>query len=52
MKKFLVQMIVNVTLMYMMRMSLMTLTSGRPGAINNPIHTVPCIVISNMKHRF
>ena len=29
------------TLMYMMRMSLMTLTRGRPGAMNSPIQTVP-----------
>ena len=33
------------TLMYMMRTSLMTLTRGRPGAMNNPIHTVPCSIL-------
>ena len=33
------------TLMYMMRMSLMTLTRGRPGAMNSPIQTVPFVQI-------
>ena len=44
------QMIIKVTLMYMIRMSLMTLTRGSPGAMNSPIHTVPCVIISNENH--